>query len=326
MQPSRRAFLMGRPAPRTPWQHFCERLRTLCVGALVPAAPPVVSRRVGAPRVGAPGDGDPASGAAGVPQARWTPAGAADVRQARALCAEHGVLMALHGLSGTQALTAGRPILWVDPSGLNRVVAEPGPVPRWRADAGVTAGQLAALGLTQFAGVAPDMTLAAWYADRGAAGWPSGRGDLSGIHAADILLADGVADTLGPFGAQDGAPLRSASLQALVPALFRLASGPQAQWCREQEIWPAHYRLDALAPRAPATVNLAQVLHGHGGTLAWMEALMLHVPPPGAARATEPPPLRPAQARAVDMRLKTLFDPGDLFPEIADPASDGTSA
>jgi hypothetical protein len=321
MQPSRRAFLMGRSAPRTPWQLFCERLRALCGGALAPVAPPVVSSRAGAP-----GEGDPAPGAAAAPQARWTPTGAADVRQARALCVEHGVLLALHGASGTQAAPAGRPILWVDPSALDRVVAEPGPVPRWRAEAGVTAGQLAALGLTQFGRVAPDMTLAAWYADRGAAGWPSGRGDLSGIHAADILLADGVVDTLGPFGAQDGAPLRSASLQALVPALFRLSSGPQAQWCREQETWPARYRLDALSPRAPATVNLAQVLHGHGGTLAWMEALVLHVPPPGAAQAAGSPPLRPAQARAVDMRVKTLFDPGDLFPEIADAAVDGTSA
>jgi hypothetical protein len=321
MQPSRRAFLMGRPAPRTPWQHFCERLRARCGGALAPVAPAVVSSRAAAPDAG-----DPAPGAAAAPQARWTPAGAADVRQARALCVEYGVLLALHGASGTQAATAGRPILWVDPSALDRVVAEPGPVSRWRAEAGVTAGQLAALGLTQFARVAPDMTLAAWYADRGAAGWPCGRGDLSGIHAADILLADGVVDTLGPFGAQDGAPLRSASLQALVPALFRLSSGPQAQWCREQETWPAHYRLDALSPRAPATVNLAQVLHGHGGTLAWMEALVLHVPPPGAAQAAGSPPLRPAQARAVDMRVKTLFDPGDLFPEIADPAGDGTAA
>ncbi|ANN79363.1 hypothetical protein [Bordetella flabilis] len=322
MQPSRRAFLMGRPAPRTPWQHFCERLRALCGGTLVPVAPGAVSTPAGAP-----GDGGLASGPLVVPQARWTPLGAGDVRQARALCVEHGVLLALHGLSGTQAAAACRPILWVDPSALNRVVSEPGPVPRWRADAGVTAGELAEVGLAQFAGVAPDTTLAAWYADRAAANWPSGRGDLSGIQSADILLADGVVDTLGPFGADDGAPLRSASLQALVPALFRLSSGPQAQWCREQEAWPAHYRLDALAPRAPATVNLAQLLHGHGGTLAWMEALVLQVPPSGAAaQAAMPPPLRPAQARAVDMRVKTLFDPGDLFPEIADAATDGTPA
>jgi hypothetical protein len=366
MQPSRRAFLMGRPTPRTPWQHFCERLRALCDGTLVPLASPA-SPAPAAPlasggasatagHVGSDSGGQAlASGASAVPQARWTPLGNADVRQARALCAEHGVLLALWGAPGTPGTSgtpgspgisgtsgtsgtsvtpgiprtpgvpAGRPILWIDPAALNRVVPEPGPVPRWRAEPGVTLGELARVGLTQFTQAPPDTTLAAWYADRRAADWPPGRGDLSGIHAADILLADGVVETLGPFGAEDGAPLRSASLQALVPALFRLSSGPQAQWCRAQETWPAHYRLDALAPQAPATVNLGQVLQGHDGTLAWVEALVLQVPPGGWTRGLDRPPLRPAQARALDMRIKTLFDPGDLFPDIADRAELGTS-
>jgi hypothetical protein len=295
------------------------------------------------------------------PQAHWTPATAADVRQARALCAEHAVQLAL---AGSTVSTEGRPVLWVDPARLNGLTRVPGAVERWRAGPGVTLGELARAGLPQFADAAPDRTLADWFADRGAAVWPTGRGDLSGVHAADVLLADGVADTLGPFGADDGQPLRSAALQQLVPALFRLASGTEAQWCREQPEWPARYRLDALLPVAPATLNLARMLHGHGGTLAWLESLVLQVPddataaaiPPvdsvsamvdsaaSADNATDPPDntdasstdranvtsdqglaalpwtdsrLPPAQARALDMRIKSNFDPAGVFPEPA---------
>ncbi|ARP80248.1 hypothetical protein CAL12_04990 [Bordetella genomosp. 8] len=324
MQPSRRAFLMGRATPRTPWQVFCHSLRRVCAGELK-----VIQA------------------AEAAPQARWTPVDGADVRQARLLCLEHGVQLALAGSAGA---VDGRPVLWVDPAALNRLVREPGAVPRWRAGPGVTLGQLAGVGLPQFTDADPARTLAAWFADRRAAAWPTGRGDLSGVYEADVLLADGVAETLGPFGADDGRPLRSATLQQLVPALFRLASGEEARWCAEQPVWPARYRLDALLPAAPATVNLGCLLHGHEGTLAWLESLVLQAPPQGLpsvsppampaasrpeslpASPTDSPTgsspaapeaagaamsLPPARARALDRRIKDSFDPAGVFPEPA---------
>ncbi|ANN65716.1 hypothetical protein [Bordetella bronchialis] len=319
MQPSRRAFLLGRSTPRTPWQAFCHSLRRACDGELklLPASDP-----------DGQGSRMPA-GASQAPQARWTPRTAADVRQARALCAEHGVQLAL---ADSAAAVEGRPVLWVDPRRLDALVRETGARARWRAGPGVTLGALAQAGLRQFAGQEAGRTVAAWLADRHAAAWPAGRADLSGIYAADVLLADGVADTLGPFGADDGWPLRSAALQQLVPTLFRLASGPEAQWCAAQSAWPARYRLDALLPVPPASTNLARMLHGHGGTLAWLESLILEVPPAGriaahgdhagdAAPAEDsettrlPPGLPPAQARALDRRIKDSFDPAGLFPE-----------
>ncbi|CAM3477609.1 FAD-binding PCMH-type domain-containing protein [Bordetella sputigena] len=335
MQPSRRAFLMGRATPRTPWQVFCQSLRRVCAGELK-----LIHSAVGAEAT-IPGAGGPdrattattaaaadaafptaagfhtAGSAQAAPQARWTPVDGANVRQARMLCAEHGVQLAL---AGSAVSIEGRPVLWVDPAALNGLARESGPVPRWRAGPGVTLGELAAAGLPQFAGADPAITLAAWFADRGAAAWPTGRGDLSGVHEADVLLADGVADTLGPFGADDGRPLRSATLQQLVPVLFRLASGEDARWCGEQPAWPARYRLDALLPAAPATLNLARMLHGHGGTLVWLESLVLEAPP-GASPPPPPDvagpaaPLPPARARALDRRVKDSFDPAGLFPE-----------
>jgi hypothetical protein len=318
MQPSRRAFLLGRKAPRTPWQVFCERLRHTCAGTLT-AMPAGAADSAAPPHGGQPAvHGSPGPGLPEDAQARWIPDGDADVRQALALCEAHGVVLALAGMA---APPVGRPVLWVDPARLNLLAREPGAVPRWRAGPGVTLGELARAGLPQFAHAAPDTTLAAWYADRGAANWPCGRGDLTGIHAAEVLLADGVSDRLGPFGAQDGEPLRSASLQMLVPALFRVSSSPEAQWCRTQDDWPARYRLDALAPQAPATVNLAHVLHGHGGTLAWLQALVLEAAVDAMVARVAPsdaPTARPARARALDIRVKTLFDAKEIFPDTPD--------
>ncbi|OZI26520.1 hypothetical protein CAL26_04130 [Bordetella genomosp. 9] len=304
MQQSRRAFLMGRATPRTPWQVFCHSLRRVCAGELK-----LIQAADAAPR------------------ARWTPVDGADVRQARLLCLEHGVQLVLAGSAGA---VDGRPVLWVDPAALTSLVREPGAVPRWRAGPGVTLGELAGVGLPQFMDADPARTLAAWFADRRAAAWPTGRGDLSGVYEAGVLLADGVVETLGPFGADDGRPLRSGTLQQLVPALFRLASGDEARWCAEQPAWPARYRLDALLPAAPASVNLGCLLHGHEGTLAWLESLVLQAPPQGSPPASSSAsssapagagdsatPLPPARARALDRRIKDSFDPAGLFPELA---------
>jgi hypothetical protein len=355
MQSSRRAFLLGRPAPRTPWQVFCQRLRRACGGELQ-----LIHGDASAPSP--PSAPSAPSAPSTDPQGRWTPVLDEDVRQARALCAEYGVQLAL---VDTPVSVAGRPVLWVDPAQLNCLAREPGPSPRWRAGPGVTLGALARAGLAQFAQAPPERMLAAWFADRGAAAGPLGGNELAGVHAADVLLADGVADTLGPFGAQGGQPLRSAALQRLVPKLFGLAASPEARWCREQSEWPAHYRLDALLPDDPEDLNLARLLHGHGGTLAWLESLVLQTPvsavtssvmspvtSPVTSAVTSPVtsavtsavtspvtsavtsavtslpgatamPSRtdvaypPARARALDARVKSCFDPAGVFPDLA---------
>ncbi|MFJ0893121.1 hypothetical protein WLV53_19150, partial [Bordetella bronchiseptica] len=80
MQPSRRAFLLGRRPRQSSWAAFCERL------SLAVAAPLR--------------DLDPAGGAA-LLRARSD----AEVRRARALCQEYGVSLGLPG-----ARPAGRPV------------------------------------------------------------------------------------------------------------------------------------------------------------------------------------------------------------------------
>jgi hypothetical protein len=322
MQPSRRAFLFGRgasrrlsesaparPADAAPapapapalapephdggggWPAFCHRLRQGSVGLLEEEA-----------------------AVAGVPQARLRPVMPEDVRHALALCAEYGVTPALVGAEATGArLPAGRAVLWVDPVKLVRLDSVSGRGTRWRAEPGVKLGELVAVGVRQFAAMPPDMTLAAWLADARCATWPPGRGDLTGLSTIDVVLADGTTETLGAFGVTAKRPLQAPAAQRLVSALFQLTATPDGQWCRAQPEWPARYRLDALTPEPPIEVNLAPLFAGHGGTLAWVESVLLlalpePLPPPRAAL-----PSRAVAAQAVDIAVKALCDPGDFF-------------
>src|SRR3546814_17245355 len=85
------------------------------------------------------------------------------------------------------------------------------------------------------------------------------------------MLVDGSNISLGPFGENNKKPLQGARLQQLVPSLFQLAGGAEAQACQSGLRGPARYRLDALLPVPGQTVNLAHLLLGHGGDLGWIE-------------------------------------------------------
>jgi len=289
MQPSRRAFLFGRRVPRTPWDAFRQRLERAAPGRLLAS------------------DASPGL-------ARLTPARVEDVRHARALCSEYGVMMVLDGVrdtGGDAHADAGRPVLRVDPSGLAGLA--PGPrAGQWRAQPGCRLGELAQAGLAQFRDAPADTTLAVWLAQAHA--WASGATADSGVIGVDLLLSDGTAETLGPFGQSDLRPLRSATVQRLVPALFQLSSSPDAAACRAHPGWPCRYRLDALLPAPPAEVNLAQLLLGHGGALAWVEEVLLAAGAPAPAAPGEPPPADLAgPARRLEVRIKDAFDPLDLY-------------
>ena len=375
MQPSRRAFLFGRQTPRTPWDAFLQRLERLVQGQ-------VRNLRTEAPqqwrahKLGTRASGPslatetPAHGP-GVEtpnRARLIPIHREDVRQARALCAEYGVVLQLGGLTGgtcpatsnssdSQELLDHRPpdepgqqytdapiqgdVLEVDPSSLDTFTHDP-ETGQWTAQPGCRVGELAASGLPQLRDAPPEWTLAAWLAR--SRDWMPGATAMSGVVQAELLFSDGTIETLGPFGASDVRPLRSAMVQRLVPALFQLSSSPDAVMCREAPQWPCRYRLDALQPAAPAEVNLAQLLLGHGGALAWVESVTLI--PVGQAEVgqagqggTDPgaptvassypsgTPSGPAAlqasvssgdkvanaARRLQIRIKNAFDPLDLY-------------
>lgn len=311
MQPSRRAFLLGRRPVQTPWAAFLQRLKLLCQG---------------------PVDDLGEDGSSG-PRAVLIPTRDADVAHARTLCAEYRHVMALAGADAPYA-PATSPQLVIDPSrlaGLARLTDLPDGRPRWRVQPGAPVAALAQAGMRQFAGLPDHMTVAQWLA--APAHWPAGRCAASGVLSVDVMLADGVEETLGPFGEADVQPLRSSTVQSLIPALFRLATGGDAFATNDGYHWLGRYRLDALLPLAPDTVNLAHLLLGHGGTLAWVQSVMLVDAGAGldskfdagsgagsAPSAAVPPRSEPGIATfRLDARVKSLFDPDGRFPQFADP-------
>ncbi|VFR23150.1 FIG00432396: hypothetical protein [plant metagenome] len=297
MSTSRRAFLFGRKLPDSGWQRFCQRLARTCQGLLRVAE-----------------DGDVAD---------LAPLRAQDVRHALALCAEHGVQLALADASASRPIL---PTLRVDPSNLNDLAPLQGAPGFWRAGPGCTLETLAAAGCTQFQVEAgadiPVQTLAAWLSGPAPAVLcPTGHGLASGVAALDVLLADGSAITLGPFGAQDRQPLRGATLQALVPALFELSSSEDAARCLAAPRWPWAGRLDALQP-LHGGVNLAHLLLGQGGALAWVESVLVTAMP-AAPQAPARPVTAAGDMAAIDgagARLadavKQRFDPLGRFPAL----------
>lgn len=274
MQPNRRAFLLGRKAPRTPWEEFCERISASVLGELQQGEQPVLRL-----------------------------AHVQDARRARELADRFGVTLAL---VGAPAWTEPpNPCLWLDPAGLrgwhtqgDRIIAEPGcPV-----------GELTAAGLPQFAQADPAQTVAAWLA--GSHGWKTGHTRASGLHALDLLFSDGTTERLGAFGHAATEPLQSVTVQQLVPALFQLCSNADARDCLAASEWAGRFRLDAMQ----GDTNLAHVLLGHGGALAWVESSIWM---PGLTlEAVEPAATPPAAAWRLDRRIKEVFDPHGRFPEI----------
>lgn len=255
-QPSRRAFLTGRRTPASPWGQFCARLSRTCVGKVR-------------------WDQDAQSR-----QAWLEPARAVDVMHAQALCGELGVQLLLLGSEATPDLA--RPILWVDSRSDSAQFELVDPASGlWRVDAGVTLATLRQHGVGIFERSSVDeanndsdkQTLAQWFA-----GPMAGSLMHSGIVRAEVLLADGTLELLGPFGAQASTPLRSLSLQSKIPKLFELAQSSQAALCAQSVRWPLRYRLDALMPQSGDSLNLAWLFQGHGGSLAWLQTLWLQTP------------------------------------------------
>lgn len=314
----RRAFLRGRRPPSSPWELFCSRLRNVVAGTLTPLD-------VGPDRQAA----------------RLLLQKPADAHHARRLCAEFGVCMALEGVSS--AASHEGPVLWLRP-GRDMAACrplEPGSS-RWFVQPGCLLGELEAAGLTCFADMPAHLTVAAWLADRSLCNWATGHTAQSGVVHASALLADGVSVSLGAFGTDNRKALDNLRLQQLIPALFSLSVGEDARHCAQWRSWPARYRLDALQPAPGRTVNLAHLLLGHGGDLAWLEWVVIDSEQAQPAAGTALPLELPganldlfdeeqggsdlggsvpcdavAMARAaqdLDAAVKRLFDPQGVFP------------
>ena len=247
----RRAFLMGRRPPGSPWEEFCGRLRRLSGASL-----------------------SELSSEEGHQSARLVVQEPAAAHLALQACRQFKVTFALDGVAD-KAEPVG-PVLWVRPGAEMSAFKRMEPGSRlWFVQPGCLLGELEAEGFTAFADLPAYISVAAWLADRRLCNWASGRTAQSGLMHASAMLADGISVTLGAFGPNNRKALDHLRLQTLVPKLFNLSSSPEGRACAERSNWPARYRLDALTPSCGVELNLSHLLLGHGGDLAWVEWVVL---------------------------------------------------
>ena len=297
---SRRAFLLGRRTPPSEWGKFCARLSRTCTGQVRWQDEP------------------------GRQEAWLIPAREQDVLHAHALCREYRVRMALDGFASMQGPTAPQsPRLWVE-SGAAWASASPADAAGsiWRADAGCKVKVLQDAGVQVLQAADAEQTVAQWLASALSAQWPTGQGAYSGIVQAQVMLADGTIAVLGPFGANATTPLRSLTVQKMIPKLFEMASSDLARQCARSAVWPVSFRLDALMPAEGMDVNLAWLFAGHGARLGWVQAVWFARDAGGEkAPGLEAQPVRTdlhaptaQQCTELAQQLKESFDPTGIFP------------
>jgi len=109
----------------------------------------------------------------------------------------------------------------------------------------------------------------------------------------EAVLSDGTTEYFGPFGADATRPMASARTGDLVSRLFGIAARERDEIAR---VWPkvlrrvGGYNLDVFHPQserpytADGSVNLAHLLVGSEGTLAYFRRLLLKLSPLPAAR------------------------------------------
>lgn len=251
---------------------------------------------------------------------------------AQALCREFGVRLLL--LDSDAFASPDQPVLWVDsraPWAQCEMINQARQL--WRVDAGVPLASLRERGIGIFADMTAegcsDWTLSQWFASaKLRLTLPGNLADM-GVVQAQLLLADGTCEQLGPFGAASTAPLKSLAVQRMIPKIFELAQSEEASACARVDTWPMRYRLDAMMPQFGESPNLAWLFQGHGGSLAWLQALWLERPIQRQLQAlkasTQETPSLPIDATTLrraaqlDHAVKLTFDPTGLFGEVPGP-------
>jgi len=296
--PSRRAFLRGRQLAGTSWGQFCQRVQGTVDGKLVTFTVPD-----------------------GLGLGSLTIEHAADVPRVLSLCREHGVVLALDGLS-MPARAVGRPTLRLRPGrSLARFKRLEDHGNLWFVQPGCTLGELAKAGLSAFSALPASTTAAAWLADRTLVDFMPGQTARSGLAHLQLLLPDGDMLTLGPFGHDDARPLDTDRSRQLVSSLFRLTAGGSARGWLPAAFWPLRYRLDALMAHEQAPINLAHLLLGHGGDLGWVQWMVIDADTLDASAgmksrySTDLVDIEgwADAANPLDDEIKFLFDPEDLL-------------
>ena len=286
--PSRRSFLFGRQATaHDDWSKFVVSLKRACQGVVK-----LVEEHA----------------------AHLQPARLDDVVQARKLCQEHGVLMALDGLR-LSPIDQDRFVLWVEAGSAWGTLIPLGDTGLWRVDAGCPLAVMQAAGLVQDPSRTGVTNLAQWFAMSFRQQLLSATKLANHLVSVDWLLPDGTIEVFGAFGAKDSQPLGSLAAQKLVPKLFELSWRPEVQEALKQGQWLSRFHLDALAN--VEQVNLAYFFIGHGGALGWLVAATF-VKTEATLQGEFGNGAVEGAIAELDLQTKRLVDPNKVFVSLAD--------
>lgn len=288
--PSRRAFLGGKAPELSPWDQFILELQRKTQGSVR-----VLDSNLG--------------------QALCTVQQSTDMHHARQLCQTFGVKLYV-GADPILLEDQTEPVLGLDVSHLNQLMPVNEQQTQWFMQAGVTVAQLRTQGFAIPAEVPAELWVIQWLGEPQYQSYALSQLQHSGLVHASLLMADGSLGSLGPFGVQNSKPLNTATLRAVVPQLFQLASAPVAAALLALPDWLAQYRLDILSMQNPS-LNLAHLLLGAGQDLGLLDWVVLDKNDWQAAplcRVLEPASAEHLlYAQELDAAVKAVFDPDALF-------------
>lgn len=309
VQPSRRAFLSGKPSNSDPWLSFLVKLRRLCQGS-VTLDPNYFEHR-----------------------AHLVPAVLSDIEAARSLCQQFGIVLCLKGLEN--ALDPQRLALIVEPG---RAWARPIPLDvsqgLWRVEAACKMLVLQAAGIPAAMGADPEQSLACWLALGTHHVLDAGDLNTLGIDNVEVMFSEGNIEVLGAFGLENSEPLRSIFMQRSVASLFETTQSARhaLQIDRQAQTtqtffnhWPEGlFRIDALDNTENSPPHLGQFMVAHLGRLGWVVAVTF--------RTSQNPLNKPKkienytnlpidyanliamnQAEKLNQNIKNIFDLNGLF-------------
>lgn len=286
---SRRAFLKGRVPKPSGWARFRERISQEFPEQLQPLE----------------------KESNGLGHAVFAPTHPSQVHAVFLLAQHFDVQLALVPTDINKIHAHIEPLLWLDPVHLDRCepIDDEG---RFYIEPGASMQSLVAAGLTQFSALPPQMMFIRWLAD---SAFHQNRSlESTGVQMASMVLADCSVARLGPFGAQSNMALNSRSLQRLIPQLFQLLDTQIGRRCVELSVWPARYRLDALADQT--RVNLAYFVLGQGLELGWVEWVVIDSQSCVQPAFKQMPTLTDEQkiwAQELDAAVQQCFDPNERF-------------
>ncbi len=288
--PSRRAFLGGKAPELSPWEQFVLALQRKIQGSVR-----VLDSSLG--------------------QALCTVQQSTDIHHARQLCQTFGVKLYV-GTDSDFLEDQTDPVLGLDVSHLNQLMPVNETETQWFMQAGVTVAQLRAKGFAIPEQVPAELWVIQWLGQPQYQSYALSQLEQSGLVHASLLMADGSLGSLGPFGVQNSKPLNTATLRAVVPQLFQLASSPVAAELLELPGWLAKYRLDIFSAQNPS-LNLAHLLLGSGQDLGLLDWVVLDKNDWRAApfkRSTWAASAeQQVNAQELDAAVKATLDPNALF-------------